>query len=185
MRGWRLLTVSPWSCFPEGFIRCFFQILPIITTQTPHIINSLTSMYTGFQHLHSYMSYLVLAGLVISIIMALKNYLTRQPFTDKDRKMALLGLIPTHLQWIFGLILYFLSPLGLSSLSGEAMSNSTLRLYSIEHPFTMILAVVLITIGFAKAKRGSDPKKQFMFIWAFYLLGLLLILIRIPWAAWP
>ena len=73
--------------------------------------------------------------------------------------MALLGLIPTHLQWIFGLILYFLSPLGLSSLSGEAMSNSTLRLYSIEHPFTMILAVVLITIGFAKAKRGSDPQK--------------------------
>ena len=142
-------------------------------------------MYIGFQHLHSFMSYLVLAGLVISIVWALKGYLTKQPFTDKDRKLALLGLIPTHLQWIIGLVLYFLSPLGLSSLSGDVMQNSMLRLYAIEHPITMILAVVLITVGFSKAKRESDPEKQFMFIWAFYLIGLLLILRRIPWAAWP
>lgn len=142
-------------------------------------------MYIGFQHLHSFMTYLVLAGIIISISWALKGYLTKQPFTDKDRKIALLGLIPTHLQWVIGLVLYFLSPLGLTSLSGEAMQNSMLRLYTIEHPIMMILGVVLITAGFSKAKRASDPKKQFMFIWAFYLIGLILILSRIPWVVWP
>lgn len=142
-------------------------------------------MYTGFQHLHSFMSYLVLAGLAISIILALKGYLTRQPFTSKDRKLALLGLIPAHIQWIIGLVLYFISPLGLTSLSGGVMQNSMLRLYTIEHPIIMILAVVLITVGFSKAKRANDPEKKFLYIWAFYLVGLVLILSRIPWAAWP
>lgn len=142
-------------------------------------------MYIGFQHLHSFLSYLVLAGLVISIVWALKGYLTKQPFTAKDRKIALLGLIPAHVQWIIGLVLYFLSPLGLTSLSSAAMQNSMLRLYTLEHPIMMILAVVLITVGFSKAKRERDPKKQFMYIWAFYLVGLILILSRIPWAAWP
>ena len=142
-------------------------------------------MYIGFQHLHSFLSYLVLAGLVISIIWALKGYITKQPFTAKDRKIALLGLIPAHIQWIVGLVLYFLSPLGLTSFSSAAMQNSMLRLYTLEHPIMMILAVVLITVGFSKAKRESDPKKQFMYIWAFYLVGLILILSRIPWAAWP
>lgn len=39
-------------------------------------------MYIGFQHLHSFMTYLVLAGIIISISWALKGYLTKQPFTD-------------------------------------------------------------------------------------------------------
>ena len=142
-------------------------------------------MYIGLQHLHSYLSYLVLAGLVISIVLALKGYFSGSAFTDKDRKLALLGLIPAHLQWVFGLVLYFLSPLGLTSLTGDVMGNSIARLYAIEHPLTMIIAVVLITVGFAKAKRASDPKKQYLNIWAFYLAGLLLILLRIPWFNWP
>ncbi|MCH8495258.1 MAG: cytochrome B [Balneolales bacterium] len=142
-------------------------------------------MYIGFQHLHSYLSYLVLAGLVISIVLALKGFFGKNQFTDKDRKLALLGLIPVHLQWVFGLVLYFLSPLGLTSLSGDVMGNSVARLYAIEHPLTMIIAVILITVGFSKAKRASDPQKQYVYIWTFYLAGLLLILLRIPWINWP
>ena len=65
------------------------------------------------------------------------------------------------------------------------MSHSLLRLYSLEHPVMMILAVVVITIGFARAKRLDTPKKQFRSIWVFYLIGLVFILSRIPWAVWP
>jgi len=142
-------------------------------------------MYTGIQHLHSFLSYLVIGGLAVSIILAMAGQFTGKPFTDRDRKLALIGLIPAHLQWIVGLVLYFISPLGISNLTVEAMGNSLMRLYTLEHPVMMILAVVLITIGFALAKRGSDPKKQFRSIWVFYLAGLVFILSRIPWAAWP
>ncbi len=142
-------------------------------------------MYTGIQHLHSFLSYLVIGGLAVSIILALVGHFSGKPFTDRDRKLALIGLIPVHLQWVVGLMLYFISPLGISNLTVEAMSNSLLRLYSLEHPVMMILAVVLITIGFALAKRLEDPKKQYRSIWTFYLVGLIFILSRIPWAAWP
>lgn len=142
-------------------------------------------MYTGFQHLHSWLSYLVLAGILLSILFAMHGYFTKKEFGESDRKKALFGLIPAHLQWAFGFILYFLSPLGFTSLSSEAMGNAMLRLYTVEHPITMILAVVLITVGFVRAKRGTDSNKRFLNIWGFYLVGLILIISRIPWANWP
>ena len=143
-------------------------------------------MYTGIQHLHSFLSYLVLIGLLISFIAALAGWLGNKVYTDKDRKLGLLGLIPVHLQWVIGLILYFVSPLGMQNFSGEAMGDSVSRLYILEHPLTMIIAVILITVGYARAKRqiGTD-NKGFKSIAIFYGIGLILILSRIPWNAWP
>ena len=142
-------------------------------------------MYIGLQHLHSFLSYLVIAGLVASILLAFIGYLKGNLFTDRDRKFALLGLIPAHLQWIIGLVLYVVSPLGWVNLSAQAMGDSLLRLYTLEHPIMMILAVVFITIGFSRAKRLRNPRKQFLSIWGYYLTALLFILSRIPWHAWP
>lgn len=143
-------------------------------------------MYTGLQHLHSYLAWIVLLTLIIAIGASFMAWISGKPFTPQSRKLALPALITTHLQWLFGVVLYFVSPLGFNLFSTEGfMSNAVTRLYAVEHPFTMIIGVILITIGFARAKRGSDPKKQHFSIWAFYLAGLLLILIRIPWQAWP
>ncbi|WP_242929087.1 hypothetical protein [Pontibacter vulgaris] len=142
-------------------------------------------MYTGIQHFHSYMTYLVLLGLIISLGNAIAGLAGNKPFTDKDRKLSLLGLIPAHLQWVLGVVLYFLSPLGAANFSGEAMKDSVSRLYILEHPLTMIIAVVLITIGFSRAKRLTDDNKRFKSIAIFFGIALLLILVRIPWNAWP
>lgn len=142
-------------------------------------------MYTGLQHFHSYMAYLVLAGVLISTLVALAGWFGNKTFTDKDRKLGLLGLIPSHLQWVLGVILYFVSPLGMASFSGEAMGESVTRLYILEHPLTMIIAVVLITVGYSKAKRQVQTGNGFKSIAIFYGLGLVLMLARIPWMAWP
>lgn len=143
-------------------------------------------MYTGIQHLHSYLSYLVLLGLLISVVAALAGWFGNKTFTDKNRKTGLLGLIPVHLQWVVGVILYFVSPLGMQNFSGEAMGDSISRLYILEHPLTMIIAVILITVGYSRAKRQiGNGNKGFKSIAIFYGIGLLLILIRIPWNAWP
>ncbi|MEJ8803849.1 hypothetical protein [Pontibacter sp. H249] len=142
-------------------------------------------MYTGLQHLHSYLAYLVLAGVVISVIVALAGWFGNKPFTDKDRKLGLLGLIPAHLQWVIGLILYFVSPLGIDSATGGFMKDSVSRLYVLEHPLMMIIAVVLITIGYSKAKRMVGTGNGFKSIAIFYGIALVLILIRIPWISWP
>ncbi|WP_257657525.1 hypothetical protein [Parapedobacter lycopersici] len=138
-------------------------------------------MYTGLKHLHSTLAYVLLAGLVISILYVLFAYLQNKGY---NRKMALLGLICAHLQFVVGLIIYFVSPYGVQNASG-AMQNSISRLYFLEHPLTMLIAVVLITVGYSRAKRQPTAKKQNASVLLFYAIGLILILSRIPWHVWP
>lgn len=142
-------------------------------------------MYTGLQHLHSGFAYLVLGALFIVFFYVLVNFFQDKPFTEKVRKASLVGLIVSHLQLLIGLILYFISPRGLSNFSGEAMGDAMSRLYMLEHPLTMIIAIVLITIGYSKAKSGTDDTSRYKKILIFYGLGLVLMLIRIPWSVWP
>lgn len=142
-------------------------------------------MYTGFQHLHSALAYVVLLLLIVAVGMAIYGFFIKKPFTEIQRKVTLFALIGSHIQLLVGLVLYLLSPLGLSNLSGETMGNSAARLYALEHPLINIIALVLITIGFSTAKRLTEDKKKHLRIVWMYGIGLLLILSRIPWSVWP
>jgi hypothetical protein len=141
-------------------------------------------MTTGFQHLHSFLAYLVLAGLAISFIYALIGALSGKSFGERDRKFGLFGLIPAHVQLLVGIVLYLLSPLGFSNLGGAAMSDSMSRLYALEHPMINVIAVALITIGYSRAKKLTEDKGRFRSIYMFYGVAFILILSRIPWHAW-
>lgn len=140
-------------------------------------------MYTGIKHLHSTLAYVLLLGLIVSIIFVLIAYMNNKQY---NRKMALLGLICAHLQLVVGFITYAVSPYGFSRLSEPGlMSDGISRLYAIEHPLMMLVAIVLITVGYSRAKRLTTPKKQNASVLIFYGIGLLLILSRIPWHTWP
>lgn len=141
-------------------------------------------MYTGLLHLHSALAYLVLLGLLVCIIYAMVGALSGREFTDKDRKIALVGLVLTHLQFLVAIILYFVSPLGFSNLSGETMGDSLARLYAVEHPIMNLIAVILITIGYSRAKRLMESKSRFRSVYMFFGIGFILILSRIPWSTW-
>ena len=62
--------------------------------------------------------------------------------------------------------------------------NSASRLLALEHPFTNIIAIALITIGWSRHKKKTDDTAKFKSIAIFYGLGLLLILSRIPLGQW-
>jgi uncharacterized membrane protein len=142
-------------------------------------------MYIGFKHLHSFLAYILLAALVVSILYLLVQFVKKRSFTEKSRKIALAGFIAAHLQLLIGLVLYFISPVGLSNFSGEAMGDSLSRLYVLEHPLTMLIGIILITVGYIKAKKPGDDARRFRTVIIFYGLGLILILSRIPWQVWP
>jgi uncharacterized protein YacL len=142
-------------------------------------------MYTGFQHLHSGIAYLVLAILAVVFVYALINFLNEQSFTERVRKASLVGLIAAHVQLLIGLVLYVISPMGISNFSSESMGDAMSRLYMLEHPLTMIIGIILITVGYSKAKRGEDDAGRYKKILIYYGLGLFLILLRIPWSVWP
>lgn len=139
-------------------------------------------MYTFVKNFHSGWAYLALLLLVFSVVNSFLGKSSKKEFTTKDRKIALFGLIATHIQLVVGLILYFLSPLGSASIG--QMAESDVRLTWLEHPIINILAIVLITIGWSKHKKSTTAKAKFNCIFLFYGLGLLLILSRIPWKLW-
>ena len=139
-------------------------------------------MYEFIQKFHSGWAYLALLLLVVAVANSALGFFSKREFTAKDRKIALFALIVTHIQLTIGLVLYFMSPLGLSAF-GE-MKNAALRLTSLEHPLTNIIAIVLITIGWSKHKKIAESTSKFKTITLFYGLGLLLILSKIPWSLW-
>lgn len=142
-------------------------------------------MYTGLQHLHSGIAYLLLLSLIIVIGLMLVGALSGRDFTEKDRKIAMIAFIFSHIQLLIGLILYFVSPLGFSLLiSGGAMSDPIARLTALEHPLINIIAIVIISIGYIRAKKITVSKNRFRSIYMTYAIGLVLILSRIPWASW-
>ena len=142
-------------------------------------------MYTGLQHTHSGLAYLALLALVLVIIWALVGALSGREFQEKDRKIALIAFILCHIQLLVGLILYFVSPLGYSLLAGGgAMADATARLTALEHPLINILAIVLVSVGFIRAKKLESSTAKFRSIYMMYAIGLVLILSRIPWANW-
>jgi hypothetical protein len=139
-------------------------------------------MYEIIQKAHSGWAYLTLLLLVVAVVNSFMGKSSAKEFTAKDRKIALFALIATHIQLTFGLILYFVSPLGLASFG--QMSDKALRLTSLEHPLLNIIAVVLITIGWSKNKKAIENTAKFNAIAVYYGLGLVLILARIPWSLW-
>jgi hypothetical protein len=141
-------------------------------------------MITGFQHLHSYLAYIVLAALLIAFLYLLVSHINNREFGGAQRKAALLGLVFAHIQFLIGIVLYFISPLGFSNLSAETMKDSFSRLYALEHPLMMLFGVALITIGYARAKRQSEGSSKYRTLLTLYGIGLIFMLSRIPWQSW-
>ena len=144
-------------------------------------------MYTAIQHLHSYWAYLALLIVVLATFNAIIKFAGKKPFGAQDFRISLFALIVLHIQLLIGLVLYFVSPY-FSAFStegmGTIMSDKILRLYLIEHPTTMILSIVFITIGYSKHKKKLSSSKKFKTLSIFYTIALILLLLKIPWQAW-
>jgi len=138
------------------------------------------------KEIHSYWAYLVLLILIIAVINAVIGVIKKKEFTDRDLRIGLFTFIVSHIQLLIGLGWYFMSPWfkALKTNGAEVMSDKGVRLLAIEHPITMILAIVLITIGWSKYKKRTSDTAKFKTFVVFYGLALLLILSRIPWNNW-
>lgn len=136
-------------------------------------------MYNGLVHAHSGLRWIVLVMLILAIFNAFKKKSSGVEWTDKDKKITLFAMIFTHIQLLIGLVLYFQSPL--VQFSEGFMKNPVYRFYSVEHITTMLIAIVLITMGYSKSKRAQESVKKFKMVSTFYLVGLILMLAGIPW----
>lgn len=144
-------------------------------------------MYTTIKILHSYWAYLVVLVVFLATLNALIKFFTNKPYESRDFRVSLFALIVSHIQLLIGILVYIVSPYTkqISALGmGEVMKDATLRLYVVEHPTTMILTIVFITIGYSKHKKKAVSKPKFKLLSIFYTIAFLLLISRIPWSAW-
>lgn len=143
-------------------------------------------MYSVIEPIHSFIPYLLIAAVLASVIVFGAKRFGNREFKSGDKALALVTLILAHIQLLVGLVLYFVSPVVNSGYqSGTVMSDATSRLYAMEHPLMMIIAIVLITIGYSRSKKKADSTAKFQNLVIFYAIALVLILSRIPWGTWP
>lgn len=137
--------------------------------------------------LHSGWAYIALLVLIVAVVNAAMGFFSDKEFKEKDLRIPLFTLIVFHLQLIIGLIGYYTSNYYDTMRSvgmGEVMKQPELRLMLVEHPIMMILAIILITMGFSKHKKQQTDKGRFKTILLYYGIALILVLSRIPWGNW-
>lgn len=122
-------------------------------------------------HAHSGFRWIVLLLLILTVVQALRNR-----HAGGNSKLPLFTLIATHIQLLLGLSLYFLSDF--VQFHGAMMKDSLLRFYTVEHSSMMLIAVILITLGYSKSKKHEQSSKILL---THYGIALLLILLAIPW----
>jgi len=133
--------------------------------------------------LHSILRWAILLTGIWAFIRAWKGVNGKTPFTAADNKAGLFFSISFDIQFLIGLILYFISPLVKTARAdmGAAMKDGVLRFFAVEHVTMALLALVLVHIGRSKVKKSPTDALKHKRALIFYGLALLLILLLIPW----
>lgn len=127
-------------------------------------------------HAHSGLRWVAIILLLLAII----NAFTAKSFEKKHKMINLFTMITLHTQLIIGLVQYFITSGKVKFFDGW-MKEAAFRFYGMEHLMGMLIAIVLITVGYSKSKRGTTDSEKFKPIKLFYLIGFILILASIPW----
>jgi len=143
-------------------------------------------MHTGMLHLHSVLRWIVLIVALWAIIKMASGKSSGKTFAASDKRPALFFLVCMDIQLLVGLYLYFASPVwGLKSIQtrgfAAVMSDKVARFFAVEHIAGMLIATVLVHIGYAATKAQVSDKKKFSKAFTLFLAALLIILISIPW----
>ena len=130
-------------------------------------------MNTGLLHLHNLLRWVILITLILSIY---------KLYTKQDAlKTSKILLMASHTTLLIGLYQYFTGSVGFKMIQaagmGEAMKNAPTRFWAVEHIFSMILAIILITVGHIGYKKTQNTSRAKVL----YVIALLLIVLAMPW----
>lgn len=139
-------------------------------------------MQNGLLHLHNFMRWVVLAFALITIFRSLSGMNSGKTFTAGNKKAALFLMISADVQLLLGLALYFMNGWFAKLTSGSLdMSDKYQRFWTIEHMVGMLVAIVLIHIGYSASKKNVDDRTKFKKLFWFTTIALVIILVTIPW----
>lgn len=143
-------------------------------------------MYGSLLLLHSLLRWLVLGSLLYAIYTASRGVIRRQTFTAGANAIRHWTATIAHVQLLVGMTIYFQSPivlLRMQSSAGGLFNEHTF--FRFLHSALMLFAIIVITVGSAKAKRMGEDQDKYQTMLKWFIAGLLIILIAIPWPFSP
>ncbi|WP_207421400.1 hypothetical protein [Desertivirga brevis] len=143
-------------------------------------------MYSSLLSLHSLFRWLVVISLIFSILFSYFGLVNNKPFSKSVNTIRHWTATIAHLQLMIGLTLYFQSPLIKLQISdsGDGLISEQ-YFFRYLHLLLMLIAITVITIGSAKAKRANTDKAKHRIMLSWFGAGLLLIVTAIPWPFSP
>jgi len=140
-------------------------------------------MYSTLLILHTLMRWLVVISLITAIGLAYNGYRTKRTFTPVDHLFRHWTATFAHIQLVIGMVLYMKSPIVqfFWKNPSEAIQHFDRPFYALLHSITMLLGIVVLTIGSALAKRKQTDHEQFKTVLLWFGIAFILFFLAIPW----
>ncbi len=124
-------------------------------------------MYNFFTQAHDGWHYLASLALVVALAAFLVNWLRGQEWSQLDQRIGTYAIIVVDIQLLLGLILW-----GVGASLGIIGANAA---RTIEHPFTMLLAIIVLHAGWVWTKRSDETVRLRNGTLTFVVTGLLVL----------
>jgi hypothetical protein len=139
-------------------------------------------MHTFFLILHSWMRWVVILMGLWAWISAFQHFASDKHYVSVNRRSGLLFMISCDLQLLIGIILYVAGGwLAEWEDMSQAMGQPALRFFTVEHETLMMIAWILVHVGWSSVKKAQADRQKLSRSLVFFGIALLLILIATPW----
>jgi len=144
-------------------------------------------MYPILLLMHSFLRWMVLASLLVSIVVAYRGHFGKKHFTETANGIRHWTATIVQVQLLLGMSLYFQSPI--VRLVAPDYSNGLAHdqnfFFRYFHAAMMFFAVVIVTTGSAKAKRMETDAQKYLTMLRWFSAALLILFLAIPWPFSP
>jgi hypothetical protein len=141
-------------------------------------------MYELTLSAHSVLRWLVVLTALVALARAFGGWWGGRAWGAADAAANRWFVIATTAQFAIGLLLWgFLSPFGVAGFADMAatMKDATRRFWAVEHFTLMLVALALVHIGAARARKAAADAAKHRTAAIFFVIALALMLAGIPW----
>lgn len=142
-------------------------------------------METGLLHLHNLLRWIIVVLLLLSIVKAYTGWKGNKSFSAGDAKIWLFTMIASHITLLLGLYQWLMGRYGLLTFEIpegiSRMKDPFIRFFQVEHPVSMLLAILFITLGRGMAKKDLSDSLKYRQAFVYFFVALLLLLAAVPW----
>jgi uncharacterized membrane protein len=136
-------------------------------------------MYSLFLFLHSWMRWVAIVAGVLAVVGLVTNRAS-----NGGNRWGRIFAISLDVQFLLGLLLYFVVSPNMTAIRanfGESMGTRSTRFWAVEHVTFMVLALVVLHMSQAMARKASSPAGRHSRLLIGTIIALLAILGGTPW----